>query len=191
MGWLGDGRCYLMHRSNVVIHLFCSSCCLGNKLVARKYLVPGLCCLHIWLLSVCKWLYMSSISSSGVLCVKPDKTVLYTWAINPSVVSQVEVWVCVCGGVWLVRGVGGMLSLGLCSTCVISSCMERVSMETEGWVQRSCECRTWPCGCWVYILKVVRISINGYGCELWPWQDAAGMLRCFIPPTVIVESRCL
>ena len=47
---------------------------------------------------------------------------------------------CVCGGVWLVRGVGGMLSLGLCSTCVISSCMERVSMETEGWVQRSCEC---------------------------------------------------
>ena len=29
------------------------------------------------------------------------------------------------------------------------------------------------------------------GRELWPWQDAASMLCCYILPTVIVESRCL
>ena len=58
-----------MHRMHLHVHLFnstCSGCCLGNKFVN---------------------VIVSSISSSGVLCVKPDKTVLYAWAIDPSVVS--------------------------------------------------------------------------------------------------------
>ena len=64
-----------MHRMH--IHLFYSGHCLGNKFVN---VIP---------------LTVSSVSSSGVLCVKPDKTVLYTWAINPSVVSG---WRCECVG---------------------------------------------------------------------------------------------
>ena len=31
--------------------------------------------------------YKHGVAQPGVLCVKPDKTVLYAWAINPSFVS--------------------------------------------------------------------------------------------------------
>ena len=41
-----------------------------------------------------------------------------------------------------------------CSTYVIPSGMERVSMETEGWVQRSCEYMTM----WL-------LSVHIKGCE--------------------------
>ena len=61
------GDCYLVHRMH--IHIFYSGYCLGNKFVN---IIP---------------LTVSSVSSSGVLCVKPDRTVLYAWAINPGVVS--------------------------------------------------------------------------------------------------------
>ena len=71
-----------MHRMH--IHLFYSGCCLGNKFVN---IIPLTVSSVSLLVIVHADIPHSNVSSSGVLCVKPDKTVLYAWAINPSVVS--------------------------------------------------------------------------------------------------------
>lgn len=36
--------------------------------------------------------YKNGVAQPGVLCVKPDATVIYQWAIEPSVVSASSDW---------------------------------------------------------------------------------------------------